>query len=141
VFNAAYRHELYDMPNIQTVGWVDVSSQSFVDLARSCSALIYPSASEGQAGAVITCLQAGLIPVISYESGVDVHDFGVILEDCSHDAIRQAVLTLSSTESGKLAAMSRAAYDYANTRHTGEGYLAELQQVLRQIGRDRGLQL
>ena len=78
-FVQAFRRELYETPNIQAIGWVDVGSEQFEKIANSCAALIYPSCSEGQAGSVITCLQAGVIPLISYESGVDVDGFGTIL--------------------------------------------------------------
>ena len=47
-------------------------------------ALVYPSCSEGGGGCVINCMHAGLIPVVSYESSVDIsHDCGVIFKENS----------------------------------------------------------
>jgi len=132
-FQKAYHKELYETPNIHTVGWVDVSSQQFVDIASKCSALIYPSCSEGQAGSVITCLQASLIPLVSYESGVDVKEFGVILKECSHGEIKDAIKQISSKSNQELEAMSRKAYEYARSKHTKEKYLKEFVEIITRV--------
>ena len=71
-FESAYYTELYKTPNIHTVGWIDISSSRFLEITRNCIGVVYPSCSEGQCGGVVTCMHAGLIPIISYESGVDV---------------------------------------------------------------------
>ena len=136
-FRAAYHRELYETPNIDTVGWVDVSSQQFIDIASRCCALIYPSSSEGQSGAVITSLHASLIPLVSYESGVDVGNFGIILKDCTHDKIKDAVMKISAKKSSELEAMSRGAYEYATSRHSKENYLSEIKRIIVQIGKER----
>jgi hypothetical protein len=39
---------------------------------------------------------------ISYESGVDVHDFGLILKDCSIKEIQSAVRQISSLSAQEL---------------------------------------
>lgn len=132
-FRRAYHRELFETPNIHAVGWVDVSSQSFIDITRDCSALVYPSCSEGQAGSVITCLQAGLVPVISYQSGVDVGDFGLMLNECSREEIKNTIMRLSSTPDPELQEMSLKAYEYARAKHTGEAYLKEFMNVIRTI--------
>src|SRR5258708_20648663 len=82
-FEQAYHEELYDTPNIETIGWIDIDGPKFRDICMNSVAMIYPSSAEGQCGGVITCMHAGLIPVISYGSGVDGYDFGSILPDCS----------------------------------------------------------
>ena len=132
-FKQAYFHELYELPNIHTVGWVDVSSQQFVDIASDCSALIYPSCSEGQAGSVITCLQAGIIPLISYESGVDVNGFGIIIKECSHEKIKDTVLKISTMPNQELEEMSRKAYEYVSLNHSKEKYLAEFEKIITKL--------
>ena len=136
VFRRAYHRELYETPNICTVGWVDVGSQQFLDIASNCAALIYPSCSEANCGSVITCMQAGLIPLISYESGVDVADFGVILEDCSIDGIKDVVRRLSSTPGPALQTMSLKAYEYARANHTSDAYLRRFTQIIETIERE-----
>lgn len=132
-FRCSYYHELYETANIHTIGWIDVGSQQFHDIARNCVGLIYPSSSEGQAGAVITCLRAGLIPLISYESGVDVHDFGIILDECTAGHIKETMLDLSNRPASELQKMAVKAWDYARRNHTPEKYIARYRQIIEEI--------
>jgi len=136
-FREAYRRELYETQNIRTVGWVDVNSQQFIDITSNCAALIYPSCSEGQAGSVITCLQAGVIPLVSYESGVDVEDFGMVLSECSRDAIKDTLGRLAAMPHQQLQEMSDKAYAYARSKHTGDAYLSEFTRIIETIETER----
>lgn len=133
VFRTAFHKELYTLPNIHTVGWIDVSSPEFLRITRDCVALVYPSCAEANCGSVITCLQAGLIPIISRESGVDVADFGVVLPECSPEAIREHVTRIASSPNSRLAEMSRKAQDYARTSHTADAYLARFKEIIQTL--------
>ena len=135
-FEKAYFKELYQTPNIHTMGWVDVSSNDFVEIARNCLALIYPSCSEGQSGAVVTCLQIGLIPLLSYESGVDVEDFGILLKNCSIDEIQLAVQQISGLPAKELKTMSRKAWEFARANYTREKYSKNYRVVIERIMTD-----
>ena len=137
-FLKAYHRELYETENIHTVGWVDVDSPKFLEIADSCIGLIYPSCSEGQSGCVANCLHAGLLPIISYESGVDVEGFGVILDDCSVEAIRDSVHGISRLPFGELRTMSQRAWEYARSNHTLESVQAQFRRVIDDIVRDNG---
>jgi glycosyltransferase involved in cell wall biosynthesis len=132
-FQRAYYEQLYQTPNIHTIGWIDVTSSEFIKIANKCIGLIYPSCAEGQSGAVVTCLHAGLIPIVSYESGVDVNDFGVILEICSIDEIVNAINKISRLPIEELRLMSRKAWEYARAHHTLEKYAERYRKVIEQI--------
>lgn len=119
-----YHEELFEMENIHTIGWCDVNSSEFIALADSCLSIIYPSASEGSSGSVINCMHAGLIPVVSYESGVDVGDYGIMLRSCSIEIIRRAVRELSARSTNNLKAMSHRSWTYVNANNTRERFAA-----------------
>jgi len=139
-FESAYYKELYQTANIHTIGWVDVSSPEFIELTNRCISLIYPSSSEGQSGSVVNCLHAGLIPIISYESGVDVDDsFGVILKDCSVDEIKNTIKKVSDLPNNTLKSMARQAWEYARANHTREKFEEEFKKVILQIIKDKEL--
>jgi glycosyltransferase involved in cell wall biosynthesis len=139
VFEREYYKELYEMPNIHAYGWINVDSPDFLKLTQNCLGLVYPSACEGQAGAVITSLQAGLIPLISYESGVDVDAFGVALKDCSIPKIQSAIRQISNLPVAELKSMSRKAWEYAQNNHTKEHFAQAYRSAVEQIiaNRDR----
>jgi glycosyltransferase involved in cell wall biosynthesis len=137
-FAAAYHRELYDTPNIHVHGWVDVSRPEFTRLADHCLGVIYPSSSEGGGASAITCMQAGLIPVLSYEASVDVQpEYGLILPDCSIESIQAAVRSLSSQPVGTLADMARNAWAYARANHTRELFAELYRQFAASLVRGR----
>ena len=142
-FVAAYEKELYHTPNIETVGWVDVQSPAFLALVQRCVGCVYASASEGQAGAVVTCLHAGLIPIISYECGVDIPSgAGMVLADCSVATIQEAVESLAQRPTADLQQMARANWEYARATYTrekyAEAYRAIVQHLLQRTSPEEG---
>ncbi len=132
-FEQAFYKELYETPNIHTYGWIDVTSPEFIEVTNNCLGLVYPSVSEGQSGAVISCLQAGLIPVLSYESGVDVHDFGVIFDNLSLEEIKAKVRSISNLPVDDLKIKSRKAWEYARTNHTKEKFAQAYKNAVEQM--------
>jgi glycosyltransferase involved in cell wall biosynthesis len=129
----AYYRELYETPNIHTTGWLDAGSTDFAETAGKCIGLIHPSCSEGQSGSVINCLHAGLIPIVSYESGVDVNDFGMTLEDCSIETIKKSVQLISGLPTAELRQMSRKAWEFARANHTRETFAGEYRKAIEKI--------
>jgi glycosyltransferase involved in cell wall biosynthesis len=130
-FENAYYRELYQTPNIHTFGWVKASSPEFMEIANNCIGLIYPSCSEGGGGSVATCMHAGIIPLVSYESSVDVgDDFGVILKSSSIEAIKDTVRKISSLPAQELEQMARRAWEFARAHYTKEKFAEEFRKVL-----------
>ena len=132
-FANVYEKELYRTPNIHTLGWIDLESPEFLRISRRCIALIHPSCSEGQSGAVVTCLHAGLIPIISYESGVDVDGFGVVLKNCSTENIKNSVRFISGLSRDELQNRARKAWEYSRANHTREKFAEEYRKSISAI--------
>jgi glycosyltransferase involved in cell wall biosynthesis len=133
-FESAFRRELYATANIRTHGWIDVASPDFAALARATLGLVYPSCSEGQNGGTVTCLHAGLLPVVTPETGVDVApEFGVVLAEPTVDAIRAAVVGLAGRGAGELEAMARRGWTWARAHHTRERFTAEYRRAIVEI--------
>jgi len=132
-FERAYFRELYESPNIHLAGWVNVSSTRFMDLAEGSVGILSASCSESRSGSVIGGMHAGLIPIVSYESGVDVDDFGVILKSCSVEDIKQAVHGIASLPVSVLKGMGRRAWEYARKHHTRERWAEEYRNAIMTI--------
>ena len=121
-FVNAFSRELFHRDNIETIGWIDVTSPEFTAIRQRTVATIYPSCSEGGGGSVITCMHAGMIPVVTPEASVDVGDFGLVLGEASVAAVRDAVLGLSELPAAVLEQRARAAWDHARANHTREAF-------------------
>ena len=129
-FEKAFFKELYQTSNIHTVGWIDTSTSKFTKILESCIGLIYPSCSEGGGGSAITCMHGGLIPILSYESSVDVLDFGFILNDSSINEIKKTVNVLANLPAKELKMRSRKAWEFVRANHTKERFSEEYQKFV-----------
>lgn len=130
----AFHTELYHTPNIHTFGWIDTSGPEFVKITNSCIGTVYPSCSEGGGACVITCMHAGLIPIVTYEASVDINnDYGVILKDASVEEIKKSIQRISSLSEQELKAMARKAWEFARANHTREKFAQEYRDVMTKI--------
>lgn len=132
-FQEEYYKELYETDNIETVGWVDVTGDKFRDIVMNTIAIVYPSIAEGQAGSVVTCMHAGLIPLISRESGVDVGNFGFYINDCSVESVMESVRRLTRLSNSECKRLSRSTWEYAQKYHTSEYYKMRYREILETI--------
>ena len=143
-FEREYWNELYRTPNIHLHGWIDVTSDDFVRLMSEHVAVVFPSCSEGQNGGVITCMHAGLIPVVSRATGAPISpERGIVLEDCKIETIRQTVRRIAAMDIETLSSMSRAAREHVRDRHNrprfAETFRAAIEDILsRHDDRDGG---
>jgi glycosyltransferase involved in cell wall biosynthesis len=135
-FIECYKKELYETPNIKLVGRIDVRGNQFKKIVDDSIGLIYPTCSEGQAGSVITGLHAGLIPITTYQSGVNVESFGITLENVSVPEIEKAAKTIASLPEKELRKRAVSAWNYARENHTMEifrkTYAAFIDQVIKE---------
>ena len=84
----------------------------------------------GRGGGVITCLHAGLIPVISYQASVDVDDFGFMLDKCSINEIKNIVKKVSKLSTDELKLRSKNAWSFVIKNHTMERFAKEYRKFV-----------
>lgn len=124
-FEQAFHKELYQLPNIHTVGWIDVGSSEFLEITKNCIGLVYPSCSEGTAGSAVVCLHAGLIPIVSYESGINVNEFGFLLENSSVNNIQETVKIVTNLPDNELRQRAKMSWNFARNNYTREIFAEE----------------
>lgn len=96
-FFEIYGERIADSGNIAYIGFIGVGSPAFAKLCAECSYVILHSSSEGCATSVVTCQCAGLPPLVSHTTSIDVRDFGWILPDKNiTDGIIDAVRVAAS---------------------------------------------
>ena len=140
-FEKAYLQELYETKNIKAIGWIDVSSAEFLEIANNCIGIISLSCSEGGGGSVIQGMHAGLIPIVSRESAVDVDDFGIVLKESSIEHLQRTISELSSLPESELGVMSKKAWEFARRNHTRERFSEEYDKAIRAIITKEGVSL
>jgi len=110
-FAEVYKEELFNSPNIATVGWTDTLSHEFRDIVSNAIAIVAPSASELSCGSVIAGMMTGLIPIATEGTDIDVSGIGFAIGDDTVDGVCQAILALTNESSSSLAELSRAAWE------------------------------
>ncbi len=104
--------------NIHELGFVKPRSRQFSAVGNRCLCVLLPSCSEGQPGSVVEMMARGCIPVVSRESGLDVDGFGILLEECSVDAIDAAVAEATAWSRQDLSLRAHELDAAVRTRHT-----------------------
>jgi glycosyltransferase involved in cell wall biosynthesis len=132
-FEKTYYKELYQTSNIHTIGWIDIGSPLFLELTNKCVAVVGASCSEGVGGSIINCMHAGLIPIVSYETSVDVFDFGIVFDDCTPAEIKKNIDAVSNLSREILCQMSRKAWEHARANHTRERFTEEYRKTIELI--------
>jgi len=133
-FQEVYFKELYQTANIKTVGWVDIESKEFEAILKKCNAVVFPSCAEGGGGSVITCMQGGLIPIVSYEASIDVQDeYGVILKYSSVEEIKNAVRYVAGLSEDTLKQMATKSRSFAAMNHSKNAFKKRHRDVIETI--------
>lgn len=102
-FANIYHAELEEHPRIKRHGFRLADDPELLRIFDLAAIVLHPSASEGMSGAVSHCLQAGLYPIISRASGIDLPaGCGRYLETCTHDEVAAAIQEVLSLDDARL---------------------------------------
>ena len=81
LFVEYYSEKIKNSKNIKYKGFIDVGSKEFENVCNRNSFQIFLSCSEGMATSVMTCIRYGLVPIITYESSIEVDKFGYLIKE------------------------------------------------------------
>lgn len=128
-FSKEYEKELslpnihrYPRPKISKDGIITVGEKFFSEIANQCGSIIYPSASEGTSGAVIQAMHAGVIPIVTKETGLSENSPSVIIENPSVESIISLAQKISEADPKTLHQISYNSWEYVNKYHTKEKF-------------------
>lgn len=86
-----YQPLLARNPHIRFHGFVQAGGEKFSAVTALAAFQVFPGSAEGCATSVVTCMRRGVIPVTTWETGVDRGDYGIEIEAPSVDGIRALV--------------------------------------------------
>lgn len=120
-------------PNIANLGFIEVGSDQHKFLLSNCIATILPSASEGGApGIVSSCGNAGLIPIITENCGLDlphqVQQF--VLNDLSVSCLEEKIDLLLSLGDDEIKSISQGVQSFFQKKHAFEQYEDKLKNYI-----------
>ena len=120
------------LENLELHGSMVPSSKRFSDILDRCDALLFPSCSEGASSSVLTCCHAGLYPIISDNSGVDLPPgCGIRIETVSASGIEQAISLFLEKDWSSIADEAGRIADETARRHSREAFTGAMTDILR----------
>ena len=128
-FCKAYKNELYNTPNIYPVGFVDIKSDKFKEIAEKCAYMIMPSCSEGIAGSVLTAMSAGVIPIVSRFEDDEV----INLKDCSKECIDDSIKFYASKDDEWIKSESEKAVKIVKERYSEECFIKSIKYAFKRV--------
>ncbi|CAN7690214.1 glycosyltransferase [Paenibacillus sp. LjRoot153] len=119
--------------NIIDLGFVNIQSDAFLELINTCSFVILPSCSEGMATSVLTCMNHGLIPIITKETGIDLIDSGFYLHDYRVEYLKDFIKDCSRLPDEIIADEHVKVYNYAKDIFNISNYSKQLKKTLQDV--------
>lgn len=131
-FNVFYKTIIECCQNIHPLGFVDVTSEKFKNITQMCGYVILPSASEGCATSVTTCMRRGLIPIVTIESGIEVDNFGYLITDIRPDKLAEQLKIISETDRAEFDRRIIETYKQSS-KYTESNFTFSLKKALTEI--------
>ena len=133
-----YKEELTNkIPNIINHGFVNMESDLFKEIMNKCAALIFPSISEGGSPASLNVMaNGGLIPIVSKNSGIDIEQYGFMLERLNIKTINLMIDKLLALNEDEIINLSTRVKNETRERYTIENYRNNLLKILKEILND-----
>lgn len=121
-FAEAYKKELHETANIHLYGRIDVTSKLFEEISSKCGALIYPAFSEGTSGAVVQAMHAGIVPIITPQSGIYEDAGAIIIKEPTVDSISTAINSFAELQPEIVKTTAQNIWAYARDHYTRESF-------------------
>jgi len=116
--------------NIHDLGFINIKSKEFICLMDSCSYVILPSCSEGMATAVLTCMNHGLIPIVTRECGIDLLDWGFYLDDYHIGFLREKIIECANYDIELLEKQHKQIFNYSREQFNLQRYSQDFEQII-----------
>lgn len=133
-FYEFYRKDIEEGANIYYYGFLNKDSEEFLQVCKTCAYCVSPSCAEGQSTSVLTAMFAGMIPVCTAETGIDLEKCGgVYIEDIQIEGLRKLLRELSIWKKTDVKQRRKAAFEYVCKDHTIDSYKKNMEDILRDI--------
>jgi len=121
-------------PNIQLLGSMVPSSEWFAEVLDRCDAFLLPSCSEGASSSALTCCIAGIYPIISRNSGVDLtENTGIWIESLTKSGVEKAIETFRQKDWSEVVREAETIRSYIAKWHSRKSFTEEMTDILSKL--------
>ncbi len=126
--------KLYDRPKFKKDGEIYLNDTvNLKEFFTEFGFMIYPSASDTASGSVVQSMHAGIIPIITKETGLDERAPVIFLDNINIGFIRRTVFSLSQCNNTILKNLSMKVWDYARSKHTKNSFSIAYNEFIEKI--------
>ena len=125
-------------PNIHYLGWTDVGTAAFAEIAHRCVGTVYVSSTEGGPGSIAQLTHFGLIPVVTETAAVRAAEVaGAVI--CSQQPVEiipqlvHAVRELSGLPEAELHEQCEKVHAFGQQHHTRAAYSHTFQALVAKL--------
>lgn len=130
-FFELYKKELTETGNIHFHGYLLPTSSEFQLLLKDVFCFIAPSCSEAISASVVTCMQLGLYPIISRDTGVTLpEDSGLYIESLTTNEIEKLILMVIGMSDDELVYQIRKVQTYAILRFSRNAFRDQMKKFI-----------
>lgn len=120
--------------NIHNCGYVNVNSETFLEIVYKCSFILLPSCSEATSTAVLTGMRHGLIPMVMRGNGFDeMTDYCFFFDGFFLEDIEKSIIDIQKLSEKEIEEKSKKIYQYANKTFTLYNYSKIMSETLQNI--------
>lgn len=133
----ALRRHLFGLPNIHPLGWVNVRSDDFAKILRTCGWIVSAAYHDSMSGSVVLAVANGLVPIVSPEVGVECADYGVPVERPGEDEVTDALRRASALSAEELRERSALALALGDREFTPAAFRRRFLGAMQQLDAGR----
>lgn len=111
-------------PKIDKNSHITINGEDFRVILDSCAAMIYPSSAEGTSGANIQAAHAGIVPIVTPETGLNENLGAIIVQNPSVESVRKAVRDFSELPEEAIRRKAKEVWTYVRAHHTKKTFTA-----------------
>lgn len=120
--------------NIFDHGHINIASDTFLEIIKSCSYSILPSCSEGCSTSITTSMLNGLIPVVMRDAGFNrLSDKAIFLDDYRIEYIDGILTKLSNEPPDLISAYSKKVSDFAHKEFSLSTFENNFRKIINDI--------
>lgn len=119
--------------NIHDCGFLFVQSNSFLDIMQKTAFVVLPSAAEGMATSVLTCMRHGMIPIVTRNTGITLFDVGGYLDSYNLNYVDSIIKSFANMNIKEINEGRKKIYQYSNNCFTIDKYKESLYKILDSI--------
>ena len=132
-FMECFEDEIAKDPRINFHGMLNISSKKMQSIIDRNSFVILPSCSEGGASSVLTCMNLGLIPIVSEECSIDLDNFGISIKKLTVENVENSLNEAFELEESDILYQRSEIEKFLHRQHTLNSVKEKLKNILQEI--------